>query len=143
MANNPSQSHLSTLQSAVPAKYGVSPYRIQRVLTLASGSQTLYPADSKILLYPAGGAAATITFTAAALSQLNMSTGDVLTFDLINDSANTCTVAPAATVTASGVTGAAVADTNVTTGQIRRVFIVCTSSVGTAANPNGLYTLYI
>lgn len=143
MANNASQSHLSTLQSAVPARYAVSPDKIQQLLSLASGNQTLYPAPGKVLLYPAGGAAATITFTAAALSQLKMKTGDVLEFQFINDSANTCTVAPAATVTANGVTGAAVCCTNVTTGQKRDVFIHCTSGVGTAANPNGLYTLYI
>ncbi len=143
MANNASQSHLATLQSAVPARYGVSPINVQRLLSLASGNQTIYPADGKVLLYPAAGAAATITFTGAALSQLNMSTGDVLIFDLLNDSANTLTVAPAATVLANGVQGAAVIDTNVTTGQKRRVYIYCTSSVGTAANPNGLYTLYI
>ncbi len=143
MSNNVSQSQLSTLQSAVPARYGVSPHRVQQILSLASGSQTVYPVDSKVLLYPAAGAAATITFTAAALSQLKMKTGDVLEFQFINDSANTCTIAPAATVTANGVTGAAVCCTNVTTGQKRDAFIHCTSSVGTAANPNGLYTLYI
>lgn len=143
MANNVCQSQLSTLQSAVPAKYGVSPYNLQKMLTLASGSQTLSPVDGKVLLYPSTGAAATITFTAAALSQLKMNLNDVLIFHFINDSANTCTVAPAATVTANGVTGAAVCDTNVTTGQKRAVLIHCTASVGTAATPNGTYTLYI
>ncbi len=136
MANNVSQSQLGTLQSAVPAKYGVAPANVERSIVLATGAQTVYPAAGKTFVYIAAGAAAAFTFTAAACSQLKMNTGDLLRFQIINDSANTITPTAGTGVTLGS---ACTAHLTVTT---RQYSLLCTSSVGTAANPNGLYLLY-
>ncbi len=143
MSGNLAQNKLATIQSCVPTFSKVGPDRLERAVTLLTGSQTIHPLPDVLIIYPAGAAAATFTITAASLSQLNMQTGDVFTYRQINASSNTITVTPAATVTANGVTGGpATLYGDQVTLTTKLYIIVCTSSVGTAANPNGLYTIY-
>lgn len=143
MSGNLAQNKLVTLQSCVPSFARVGPDVLDRAQTLLTGSQTLAAKPNVLYIYPAGAAAATFTFTAASLQPLNMQTGDVFTFTIINASGNTITVTPAVTVTANGVTGAPAGVYNdQLTVTIRNYIVHCTSSVGTAANPNGLYTIY-
>lgn len=128
-------------RSAVPTKNKNVRARFTRAKLMLDAAQTISPKEGVIYLVPAAGAARTWTFTAASILPLGLRAGECVVVTIVNQSANTITLAPATTVTASGVTGLG-AGGAIATLTNKDVIIECTTSSGDATYPNGLYTLH-
>jgi hypothetical protein len=108
---------------------------------MLDAAQTISPKEGVVYLVPAAGAARTWTFTAASILPLGLRAGECVTVTIVNQSANSITLAPATTVTANGVTGLG-AGGAIATLTKRDLIIQCLTSAVDATTP-GTYTLHI
>lgn len=128
-------------RSAVPANnHRTLRAGFRRGKLMLDAAQTISPKEGVIYLVPAAGAARTWTFTAASILPLMLRAGECVTVTIVNQSANTITLAPATTVTANGVTGLG-AGGAIATLTNKDVIIECVTSAVDSTTP-GTYTLH-
>jgi len=127
-------------RSAVPVKNKNVRPGFRRGKLMLDAAQTISPKEGVVFLVPAAGAARTWTFTAASILPLGLRAGECFTVSIVNQSANTITIAPATTVTASGVTGLG-AGGAIATLTNKDIIVECVTSAVDATTP-GTYTLH-